>query len=276
MRRTRRTRRTRRIRRFGPIPSLLALIASAAALPAVDPTAAAQASHAVKSLTRTLPLDPRGEVVIQTYKGRVEVTAWDRREVQIVAQIAPDGDPALVPLTDVRIGGGGARVVIESDYDRVGEYLRAHADDEQRFPFVLYAVRMPRTAALHIDDHKSDTRVTGLAGDVTIDTHKGHVRVDGLAGAIHLATHKGSADVRFARRVAASSFDTFKGSITVAVPAGAGADLVADLGRRGHLDPAPRVSWLRGGDNIYRARVNGGGPRVELATYKGTLRVETR
>ena len=266
-------RRIRRVRRFGPIPSLLALVASVAALSAVEPSAAAQA---VKSLTRTIALDPRGEVAIQTYKGRVEVTAWDRREVQIVAQIAPDGDPALVPLTDVRISGGGARIDIESDYDRVSAYLRSHADDEQSTPFVLYTVRMPRTAALHIDDHKSDTRVTGLAGDVTIDTHKGHVRVDGLAGAIHLATHKGSADVRFARRVAASSFDTFKGSITVAVPAGAGADLVADLGRRGHLDPAPRVSWLRGGDNVYRARVNGGGPRVELATYKGTLRVEAR
>jgi hypothetical protein len=262
------------MRRFRPIPSLLAL--TAATVWHAGPTATAHAESA-RSVSRTVPLDPRGEVVIQTFKGSVDVTAWDRSEVRIDARIAADGDPALVPLTDVRIGGGAGRVVIESNYDKVAAYFRTRADgQETSLPFVRYTIKMPRAAALHIDDHKSETRVAGLAGEVNIDTHKGRVRVEGLAGAIHLATHKGSADVRFARRVAASSFDTYKGNITINVPAGAGADLVADLGRRGRLEPSPRVSWLRGGDNVYRARMNGGGPRIDLATYKGTIRVESR
>jgi hypothetical protein len=267
---------------FAPIPSSVALVALSLAAGPI-PQAAAQSARTV---ARTVALDARGEVVLSTFKGSVELTGWDRAEVRVDARIEPDGMPELVPLTDVHIRGDARRLAIESDYDRATDWHRRRNWDNTSLPFVHYKVRVPRSARITIDDHKSEIRLAGLRGAITLDTHKGRVRADGLEGPIRLSTHKGIADVRLARLSVGSEFDTHKGTITVGVPARAGFDLVAEVGRRGRLDTPPGLATQPGAahradnddddDQSVHTAVNGGGPRLSLTTHKGTLRVETR
>ena len=56
---------------------LSALLLAAAALPATAAT----------PINQTRPLDPRGRVEVDNVKGRVEVVAWNRPEVQLLSLI---------------------------------------------------------------------------------------------------------------------------------------------------------------------------------------------
>ena len=76
-----------------------------------------------KEIHKTVPLDPGGRVSIETFKGSIDVTTWDRPEVDITARIEPDDSGSdqeqRVRETEVRVTGSGQSVRIESDYDRV-------------------------------------------------------------------------------------------------------------------------------------------------------------
>ena len=59
----------------------------------------------VKEITRTISLPGNGHVSLETYKGKILVTTWDRQEIEIVARVEADGSAAeSVRATDVRIG----------------------------------------------------------------------------------------------------------------------------------------------------------------------------
>ena len=253
-----------------------------------------------KSLSFSESLDDDGTLIVDTHKGSVTVTVWDRDEVEADVRIVADDNDELVEGTDVIVRHSGRTLRFETDYD-----VDAWEDFRRRglfgvisegfsSPFVHYEIRMPRTARLKIDDHKSEIRVTGLEADLSIDTHKGIVDVKDLDGALRLDTHKGIVDVHFSRLADDSVIDTYKGSVTLVLPDDEGFDLRAELSRKGDLDSdfAIRDDRRRrdrdgdgywdadddddDGEQIYRAEVNGGGPQLRLETYKGRFKLRSQ
>ena len=253
-----------------------------------------------KTLSFSESLDDDGTLIVETHKGSVTVTVWDRDEVEAEVRIVADGNDDLVEGTDVIVHHSGRTLRFETDYDvDAWEDLRKRGifgvlSEGYSSPFVHYESRMPRTARLKIDDHKSEIRVTGLEADLTIDTHKGIVDVEDFDGALRLDTHKGIVDVHFSRLADDSVVDTYKGTVTLVLPEDEGFDLYADLSRKGDLDSDFDVQDDRrrrdrdgdgywdadddddDGDQIYRAEVNGGGPRLRLGTYKGRLALRAK
>lgn len=248
--------------------------------------AGAQASD-VKEVHKTLALEKDGRLSVNTYKGSITVTTWDRPEVKIDARIEPDGDDRedreKVQWTDVRISGGGGSVEVKSDYDNVKRHERHFFGifdfDHGSLPFVHYTIQMPATARLDIEDYKSDTRVTALKADLRLHTYKGMARVADLDGAARVETYKGDVRVEFVRFTRASRFETHKGEIDLRLPKDSRFELDADTGRRGDIETDFAIMSRAGRSNHgYRASgaVNGGGPELRMTTYKGTLRVHAR
>ncbi|MGH9399850.1 MAG: DUF4097 family beta strand repeat-containing protein [Thermoanaerobaculia bacterium] len=244
---------------------------------------------ASREIHRTVALDRNGRVDIETFKGSVKVTAWDRAEAEINARIEADdacGDARyqaeMVKDTEVRISGEGGSLSIRSDYDRVSDL---HTWSVWPFgscsarPFVHYAISMPRTARLDVQDHKSRIEVAELASDVRIATHKGDVRLTGAAGRVNLDTHKGDVRVEFAKLTGDSHFETHKGSIQITVPKDARFEVSAEVDRRGRFDSdfpvLVRSSSRRGRDERIEGAVNGGGPTLHLSTHRGTFRLRS-
>ncbi len=246
--------------------------------------AAAQAAD-VKEVHRTIPLDRDGRVSVNTYKGSVTVTTWDRPEVSVDARIEPDGDDRedreKVQWTEVRISGSGGSVEIKSDYDQVRHHERGFLGlfdfESGSLPFVRYTIQMPATARLEIEDHKSDIHVSNLKADLRLNTYKGTARVESLDGAARVDTYKGDVRVEFARFSRGSRFDTHKGEIDVRLPRDSRFDLDADAGRHGDIDSdfamTTHASRYRGARTT--GAVNGGGPELRMTTYKGTLRIRS-
>jgi len=242
-------------------------------------TASAQTE---KTISETLDLDANGLLSIDTYKGSITVTTWDREEVQIDVLIEADDDDELVEDTEVHITGNERRLRIETDYDEAKRNKRGWSpfgNNSYSLPYVHYTIRMPRTAELTIDDYKSEIDIRTLEADLELETYKGSVEVRGLIGSLNLETYKGDVYVQFDEMTDDSSFETYKGDIDIDLPEDSGFDLDAELGKRGDLNTDFRLRDFRsrrGDDNDYRGRINGGGPELRLETYRGEYRIRTR
>ena len=145
------------------------------------------AAGQTKEVHKTLPLAADGRVWVDTYKGSVRVTTWDRPEVQVDVRIEEDRGPFAGPVAyaDARIEARGGGVEIESTFNR----WKTPFGIGGSMPFFHYTIRMPRGARLRIDDYKSESDVQGLAADLEVKTYKGRVRVLGLEGALRAETY---------------------------------------------------------------------------------------
>lgn len=257
-------------------------IASAVAFSALFAAAAAAAPPS-RDVSKTLPLAAGENVRVDTYKGSVKVTTWDKAEVAVEARIEAD-DSSCGSTKDVARWVEETRVVIEkrhagvsitSDYAALEEAPSWFGSCTSR-PFVHYTIRMPKNAPLRIKDYKSNLIVKELAADLEVDTYKGHLDVTGLAGALRVETYKGEVNADFVRLAGDVTAETYKGSIVLRFPGAAAFQLSAAAGRRGDFHsefetPAETRGHRRG---VYASgTVNGGGPRVSLKTDKGSLAV---
>ncbi len=244
---------------------------------------AASPAAADRTVSKTLPLAADGRVTIDTYKGSIRVTPWDRAEVAVEARIVPDDScgserdqKRWVEATEVVIEPSGRSVRIESDYDKLETSWGFLGACTSR-PFVHYRVSLPRAATLKIHDYKSDTDVKDFAGHLTLETYKGTAELTDLSGALDLKTYKGDVRARFKGLSGAVRAETYKGDVTLTFPSESAFELSADAGRRGEIvsdfeGTGPIRSSRRSGLRS-SATVNGGGPRVTLSTDKGRLTI---
>lgn len=246
--------------------------------------AAAGAQAQSREVRQTVALDRDGRVIIDTFKGSIDVQTWDKPEVEIIAKI--EADPAgddqgkRVEKTEIRIYGSGRLVEIESDYSDAdyhdgGFFGFFFGGGTIVLPYVHYDIRMPRNAKLDIEDHKSEIRVVALAGDLTLTTHKGHAVIDRFGGGARIETHKGDIRVDYASLTRSSSFDTHKGEIEIFVPANASFRVTGDLGEDSRLDSEfAMVTHRFGTDERVDASVGkGDGPELWIESHKGTIRL---
>lgn len=235
------------------------------------------AEDSVKEFKRTVDINPKGRVSVDTYKGLVRVTTWDQPKVEVEARIEPDGwgmrDRELVRSTEIEFDASADSVRMKTRYSKrdFGWF-----GGNWTMPLVRYHIRMPRTAELRIKDYKSDIDVDGLSAALAIDTYKGEVRVRKQDGRVDVKTYKSEASVSFARFNERASFETYRGEYDISVPRDSRFELSSDAGRRATVDTSFQLLMPAGSSrdrNAFRARVNGGGPEMSLRGYRGTFRI---
>jgi putative adhesin len=241
-----------------------------------------------REVQRTVALDSRGTVAIRTYKGSIDVEPWDQARAEVFARIEADtscGTDAYqserVRQTEVDFDSTASRLELRSNYDKLEDvpsipiHVPGFDSTCSAHPFVHYRLRIPRTARLDIEDHKSRIEVSGMRSESRISTHKGKVHVKAHDGALDVTTHKGNVHVEFARLDGASRLETDKGDLEISVPRSAGFDLDARVERRGALTAAFPLDEQMVGRNerVYEQKVHGGGPRLELSTRNGSIRI---
>jgi hypothetical protein len=241
----------------------------------------------IKEVHKTLALDADGTLTIKTFKGTIAVETGPGAEVKVDARIEPDGDTEdqarKVEETRVDVSGGGHSVSVRSDYDDVTRHHHFFFwNDDSRLPFVRYHITMPKTARLVVDDYKSDISIAPLASELRLETYKGTVTLRGIEGPARLETYKGDMKVDVPRVAGDLKLSTYKGTYEVTLPKDARFTLDADTGRHGTFDSdftvasvTSRHSRRHDGDRVH-GDANGGGPRLDFDTYKGSLRLRAR
>ena len=208
-----------------------------------------------KDVSKTVPLNQSGSVRLETHKGSIRISTWDRAEVEVNARIE-----AGLSTSRRRFDGTGVAIDSSADSVVIQTKLPCCISDDGSNPLVRYAIRIPRTARLWIRDHASDAEIAGLSGALEIETHRGDFHID------------------FAALTSNSRVETHRGSLEVRLPADSQFDIRADLDRRSSLESDfPVMARLahRRARNL-EGSVNGGGPILQLNTDRGHIRLRAK
>ncbi len=259
----------------------------------------------VKEFEKTVDLANDGRLRLDTFKGSIKISAWNREEVQIYAKIEADESVSRdyaeesVEATEVRVRESGSSVSIKSDYDDVPSESSLFGFGQSKvLPYVHYEIRAPKNIRLTVDDYKSEIRLDGfdgriyvesykgtldaeqMSGELEIDTYKGEFSVADFRGSIEAKTYKGEIIVDLLELDGRSRLETSKGYIRINAPSSLRADLVAELGKRADFRsdfdiPRSRSSrrWRDDDEQDFQASINGGGPELYLKSTKGTIRL---
>jgi len=243
-----------------------------------------------------------GRLSVDNFNGSVEISGWDQNTVDISGTKYADSEARLRDVRiDVSNSGNGVQVrTLRPENDRHGN-LGAK-----------YVIRVPRQTELErIHSSNGSLRVENIDGNVTLQTSNGSVHLAGIHGNVDAHSSNGSVEVRKvdgrmtfhtsngsvrAENVHGGvSATTSNGSVDLELEAPEGSDVTASTSNGGITVRLPASTnatinaHTSGHDRIYsdfdvtvrgqlaRSRlegaIGGGGPRIELSTSNGNIRL---
>lgn len=224
---------------------------------------------------------PGGELSIDNVNGSIQVKSWDQPKIEVRAEkVARAGSSekarAILATIEITATVRPGRINIETKLP-VGtgggmlSMLLGGAGSTQ----VKYEVKAPGGAIVGVQTQNGAVYVSGIHGGVRAETTNGGIDGDDLRGKVIARTTNGH--VRVAVKAVAGDgieLKTVNGGISLTLPATARADVSARV-VNGSIDL--RDVSLEASGNVSRRRVdgrmNGGGPRVELETTNGGIKV---
>jgi DUF4097 and DUF4098 domain-containing protein YvlB len=229
-----------------------------------------------KEWQRDFTVDQPAELVIRNANGNIEVEAWDKSEISVIAKIqikAPSKTKAeeLYEKLKFDVDASSARVAIEADRPRIRQVwfgLGGHTSIRIR-----YYVMVPRQTGLKLKTTNGSIEARGVRGAFDLETVNGGIdllegggegRLKSVNGGIkcHLDEFYENGDLQA---------KTTNGSIKIRLPEDAGAELDAKT-----INGSVRLDFNLSGDvRIKRSRVSGrlgaGGGNIELRATNGTI-----
>lgn len=239
-----------------------------ATLLALAPVARATVTE---TITKSFPLAADGTVHLDNVNGDIDITAWDKAEVSLVAEKRAKTDDDLHKVS-IEIDSAPAKLSIHTKYEKTGWF---HSNVNAS---VRYKLMVPAGAQLHkIDSVNSDITVTGVRGRVDLDTVNGRITATGLAADAQLESVNGSLTAEFASLdgVQNVKLDSVNGRATVALPKGAGARIDADSVNGGvNIDQLVKLGKVH--RHSLSGQIGGGGPDISLETVNGSISIKEK
>lgn len=216
-----------------------------------------------------------GAVEIENISGSVEVTGWDRAEVEVTGTLGK----GVERLRFERIGD---RIEIEAVYPKAGESKGSHL-----------IVRVPEASDLEVDAVSAGVTAAGVHGELQLQSVSGSIEaesnstsidLESVSGDVELKGHKAtveatsvSGDVELELMAGDVEARTVSGEVDLHIGELANGDLesvsgdvnfVGDVARGGRLE----IESHSGDVDLELSA--GIGARVQLETYSGSLRSE--
>jgi DUF4097 and DUF4098 domain-containing protein YvlB len=236
--------------------------------------AAAAHAEVTQDFHRTVPLPANGRISLSNINGGVEITGWDRNEVQIDAVKTASDQQRL----------DEARIEVETSSNSLE--IRTHYPEhhiQNNAASVHYALHVPQNAHLdRIDLVNGSLNVQKVTGEIDANLVNGKLRASDLAGEADLATVNGTIDADYAslNNVRDIKLKSVNGTINLTLPQSPNAQVSASvvngsittdfpLTVKGHLVGKSLNGTLgSGGLQIQLSNVNGG---IHIGPGRGTL-----
>lgn len=215
---------------------------------------------------RTVPLNPSGTFDLQNVNGPVEVSSWDRHEIEIHAVKTAQRSTQDLDRVSIEVNATPNAVSVNTRYPH----------DEGVEVMVQYRIRVPQNCVLsRVTSVNGGLRVSGVSNTREIRSVNGNVEILESSGQIKATTTNGNIHVELRRFDDSHSLsaETVNGSVLVAMPSEAGAslDILTMNGDfRSELPVALEGSFNPRGFHGTLGR--GGGP-VRVRSVNGGIRV---
>jgi DUF4097 and DUF4098 domain-containing protein YvlB len=215
---------------------------------------------------QTYPLEPGGSFQLQNVNGSVQITGWDRHEVEVHAVKSARRNRADLERVQIEVEAQPDSVRVETGYPK----------DEGVEVYVEYRVRVPRHVALRrIATVNGSVHVTGVEATGELRSVNGNVEVSDSSG--RLSAHTTNGNVRLELRQLEPggllSLDTVNGSVVLALPPDADAVLDARSVNGELRSELPATLGSSLGSREFHARLGAGGNPIRIRTVNGAIRV---
>lgn len=236
----------------------------------------------------TVPLSRPGDPIqleIDALTARIEVVGEDREDAVFEVSVAGGERRIITPSGPQAIKGSSYSFEIDEDDNEIS------FDADPRADKVTILARIPRRANVSLSTvNDGEIIVRNIVGNLELSNTNGPVTARDISGSVIAESISAAIDVSFANLddVNASSFETLNGDISVAIPAGSGAQLHLDSGQ-GEITSDFEVEVMptegtvtrdEGGngvairiENVIVARINGGGPVLRLKSLHGDMHI---
>jgi hypothetical protein len=224
-------------------------------------------------------VDPGARFSLECHKGFIKIRTDNSRTIHVMARIYFEGggDAELLEHAQIKERSGRNHVALEFDFDQDSAKFLGLIGNSLDWPAVDWEITLPDDVHLDLETHKAEVDLDVPAGPIEIESHKGTGTIRGVRNDFTLETHKGEFDVQVSE-LGDLNVETHKGNISLTIDGSADFTLRAqsdkgNLQFSGYEVPITRdeddddeiTAFLRMGD---------GTNRIELETYKGTIKVD--
>jgi len=253
------------------LPAVLLVFASIARPAAAQTTA-------VERVQRTVPLPAGGMFSLSNVNGSVQIEGWDREEAQISALKSSAGGAAELGQVDIFIRQSPGGVSVETRYPQGGAAEVT----------VDYRVRVPARVRLAlVSTVNGGVTVRSVSGSGSLVAINGSVVLSRAAGlfsaratngdvSLELLSLEGGLSLAEAALPASRggiSAQTVNGSVIVALPPDAGADLEVHTQNGDFASDVPLLTRSSAAGRVIRGRIGAGGTALFLRTVNGPIRL---
>jgi DUF4097 and DUF4098 domain-containing protein YvlB len=152
---------------------------------------------AVQNLSKRAVVAADATVEVSNVEGRVDVTAWDRNEVELTARLESDEDTLEFEATDRQV-----RIKV------VKPKGRFQGSDE-----AILTLKIPQGARLTAQTVSADVEVAGVRGEQRLNTVSGDVKTQAYDEPVVLRTVSGDGVIRGTGGKAAVSVTSVSGTV---------------------------------------------------------------
>ena len=227
---------------------------------------------------KTYELGPGGRVEIRNINGKIDVQPSVGNTVEIVAEKSASGasvEAAREALAGIEIQESSSPndIRIETKVSRMDGGFFGGGNRS-----VHYTVKVPASADARFSTVNGGVQVSGLKGRVTAEATNGGIKAVDISGPIDASTTNGGVEVELTS-VADSGvkLGCVNGGIELKIPSTAKANISAHVSNGGINASGLQMETI--GESSKRrleARLNGGGPQIELSGTNGGIRISAR
>ena len=228
-------------------------------------------SSVTETFTHSYPANPDIAIRLETVNGDIDITAWDKSEVSLVAEKRAKDEDELKRV-EIIIDADPARLSIKTKYAKKSGIFSGNSNNAS----VRYKLMVPAGARLEkIAAVNSDIAVTGVEGNVNLETVNGGIEAKGLTGDAKLESVNGSLRLEFAStdKVHDVKLESVNGRVEVALPKGASASVkTSSVNGSTRVDQAIKLS--KSGRHSLSGEIGtGAGPHIEVETVNGSISI---
>ena len=226
-------------------------------LAAVVMAAAAPPALAQQSISKRVSVAPDATVEVSNVQGGVTISAWDKNEVELTAELESDRDELEFEATERHV-----RVEVERPH---GKYNHDDEDD------AYLTLRVPSGARLIVDTVSAEIGATGVRGEQSLESVSGEVRTQAFDAPVRASSVSGEVIVTGNGGKANVTTENVSGTSTVTGIRG---------NYNGEVVSGELNAVVAGGERIELSSVSGDinlqaeltpAARVELGSVSGTI-----
>ncbi|MGB5131110.1 MAG: DUF4097 family beta strand repeat-containing protein [Steroidobacteraceae bacterium] len=169
-------------------------VAIAAALLAAAPLA-----NATQNLSKHATVAADAAIDVSNVAGRVDITAWDRNEVELTAVLEDDKDKLEFDATEKQV-----RIKVVRPNERYDDHEEA-----------VLTLKIPKGARISAETVSADITVAGVLGEQRLESVSGEIRTQAHDAPIKLSTVSGDGTISGAGGKAGVSVKSVSGEIAV-------------------------------------------------------------